>query len=166
MISEKTSKIELIERFGSLTVKKIVHESYPTIGALQREYGKESLTSAIGVIISDVSLSFNSELSQNDILEVAAEIRSSVLRNVTLEGVYLACSELKREAIVGRLNVSKLLKAIHKHLNDITIEAQSKSYNDHLATKHQGESFSIISQEAERLAQREASKWYSQQKAQ
>jgi len=164
MISEKTSKIELIERFGSLTVKKIVNESYPTIGALEREYGKESLTSAIGVIISDISLSFNSELNANDILEVAAEIRSSILRNVTLEGVYLACSDLKRESIVGRLNVSKLLKAMHKHLNDITIEAQSKNYNDHLATKHQGNSFSVARQEAEKFAQREASKWYSQQK--
>jgi len=138
MISEKASKLELIERFGHLNLKEIVHQEYPTIGSLERMHGKDSTENAMAVIVADLSSSFSGDLDKNDIMEIVTEVRSGLNRNITLEGLYLVCQELKRSGIF-KLRLNHVLKAFESHLNEQMKAYELKNYNQHLATKASAE---------------------------
>lgn len=135
MISEKASKLELIQRFGHLTLKEIVNQEYPSIGLLERAHGDEKISKAIAVIVADLSSSFSGDLNKDEIIEIATEIRCGLTRNITLEGLYLLCSELKRSSIM-KLKVNHVLKAVEAHLNEQSNQHEMRNYNAHLANKY------------------------------
>jgi len=134
MISEKASKLELIERFGHLNLKEIVHQEYPTIGSLERMHGKEAAEKSMAVIVADLSSSFSGDLDKDDIMEIVTEVRVGLNRNITLEGLYLICSNLKRSSLF-KLKVNHVLKAVEEHLNEQSNAHLSKNYNKHLEIK-------------------------------
>ena len=134
MISEKASKLELIERFGHLNLKEIVHQEYPTIGSLERIHGKDKAEKAMAVIVADLSSSFSGDLAKDEIMEIVTEVRSGLNRNITLEGLYLICSSLKRSSLF-KLKVNHVLKAVEDHLNEQSKAHQTNNYNKHLELK-------------------------------
>lgn len=136
MITAKSSKLELIRTFNSLTVSKIVAEHYPCVGVLAKSYGNEVVENCIAVIIADLNETFDGDLSKEKIDEITIEINSSMLRNHSLESIFLACKNLKSADVYGKLTVNKVLKELHKTFNEISDATALVNYNKHLATKH------------------------------
>lgn len=134
-ICDKASKIELIEQYANLSLPKIIEDKCPSIAALEKAYGKETTVKVMAVIIADLNTSCSGELNKDDIIEVVTEIRSSITRSITLEGLYLICSKLKRTSTY-KLTIPAILKAVEAHLEDQTQLVMKKNYNQHLATKH------------------------------
>ena len=148
MISARSSKIELIEQYGAMTLKQVVNERPPAIGALERQYGKEAISTAMGVIIGDLNQSFGGDISKDDILEVVAEVRTGLNRSLSLEDLYLVCQEIKT-TYTYKLRVPTILKAVKDHLNEKSNMVMNENYNKHLASKFEGERNSTSYQEDE-----------------
>ena len=138
MISDKSSKIELIEHFGAMTLKQVVKEQPPAIGALERQHGKEAISNAIAVIVSDLNQSFGGDIGKDDILEVVAEVRTGITRSISLEDIYLICQKIKTSSTY-KLKVPTILKAVNDHLAEKSNMVMNENYNKHLAGKFEGE---------------------------
>lgn len=134
MICAKASKFDLIEQYSNLTLSTIVSEKYPSICSLERMHGKESIQKVMSVIIADLSSSFQGDLNMEEIQEVVVEIRSSLTKNITLEGLFLTCSQLKRTTTF-KLKIPTVLKAVNEHLEEQTQAVMSANYNKHLQHK-------------------------------
>ena len=135
MILGRASKVELIRFFSSLTVEEVVQNDYPSVGLLKKEHGLQKVEKAMSVLLYDLSSSFDGSLKKEDVQEIAAEVSSSTLANLSLEDIYLSCREIKTSEHYGKLNVNKVLKTMHKHLAARTDVAAKISYNHHLANK-------------------------------
>lgn len=146
MISEKTSKIELIERYGTLTVKQIINEKPPSIAALERNNGKQAVKNAMAVIVADLNQSFGGDISKDDIMEVVTEIRTGLTCNISLEDLYLVCQKIKTSSTY-KLKVPTILKAVTDHFNEKTNQIANDNYNKHLSMKFEGERSSSQHQE-------------------
>jgi hypothetical protein len=151
LIINGAKKIELIQHYGTLNVPAIVAGNFPTIGSLKTTLGLEQSMKCTGVIIGDLSRSFNNELDDEAIEEISAELHHSILVNLSLESLYLTCARLK-SGKVFKLNTNAVLRALNEHLNELSIAFQERNYNAHLATKH----------DTERLATRQAKKEHAQ----
>lgn len=136
MITAKSSKIELMRAFNQLTVSKIVSDDFPRVGELSRAYGNEVVEQCIAVLVADLSESFNGDLTKDNIDEIAVEINTGILRNHSLESIYLALKRTKTQDIYGKLTVNKVLKELHKTFDEISDAVMLKNYNNHLALKH------------------------------
>lgn len=139
LLTNQATKAELISRFGSLTVQQIAHEEFPSIGQLQREHGEQKTLEAIATILTDLNKSFGNDLDQEQMLDIIANVVNGINRNITLEGFYLTCQEIKCNSTYGKLTSNKVLTAIKKHLNEQMNAYQLKHYNQHLATKESAE---------------------------
>lgn len=159
MISGQSSKIELIRTYSSLSLKKVVDYKFPSIGTLCRTSGSDMVRTATGVILADLSSSFRGELSTDEIEELIEEVHGGLLRNITLEGLWLCCRQLKGSEVRGKLSVNKVLTALNKHLDDVTDLHEIKSKNDHLQHSYH---FERSNNESAKNA--EAIKWYLQNK--
>jgi len=138
MISAQSSKIELIERFGAMTLKQVVNDKPPAIGALERQHGKEETQNVMAVIISDLNNSFGGDISKDDILEVVAEVRMGLTRSISLEDLYLICQKIKTSSTY-KLKVPTILKAVNDHLAEKSNMVMNMNYNYHLANKYEGD---------------------------
>ena len=134
-IIEKSSKIELIKSFSSLSLDKIVKETKPSIGMLAKQYGEEVIQNAVGVVISDLNESFNGDLSKNNIQELIAELTTGFNRNITLEGIFITCRELKYKNDTMKITLNKLLKAFANHQEEVMQLAMKHNYSKHLSVK-------------------------------
>lgn len=137
-IIEQSSKTELIKSFSTLSLEKIVKEKMPSIGLLAKVHGEEVIENAVGVLISDLNESFDKNLSRNEIEEIIAEVTSGFSRNLTLEGIYLTCREIKYKNDTIKITVNKVLKALANHQNSLMECAMRINYSNHLSHKHQG----------------------------
>jgi hypothetical protein len=135
MILEKSSKIDLIRSFGKLTLSRIVEEKYPSISSLEKVYEPDKIEKICMILVSDLSGSFDDELSDNEVQEIAVEINSTMLRNLSLEDLYLAFKELKSSEIYGRLTVNKTLKHLKKYMERKLDAVYEKNYNRYLELK-------------------------------
>jgi len=136
MITAKSSKIELIRTFGGLTLKNIVADHLPSVGNLITKYGQSTVENSLAVLVADLSTSFDGDLNKEAIEEITIEITASkLLRNLSLETVYLCFNELKSADIYGKLSVNKVLKALNKQWEDYSNTVAERNYNEHLATK-------------------------------
>lgn len=88
----------------------------------------------MSIIVADLNASFGGDLNKEDFLEIATEIRSGITRNITLEGLYFVCSQLKRSSTF-KLKIPNILKAIDNHLEEQCKLVMSNNYNQHLQTK-------------------------------
>lgn len=138
MISAKASKLDLIGAFGTLTLKSIINEQYPSISYLEKVHGKEIVQQTIAIIVADLNQSFNGDLTKEDILEIVEETLTGITRNLSLEDIYLVCRLVKVSGVY-KLRVPSLLKAINDHLNEKSNTIANENYNKHLATKFKGE---------------------------
>ncbi|MCZ2393400.1 MAG: hypothetical protein LC105_06070 [Chitinophagales bacterium] len=135
MISERASKLQLIEQYASLTLSKIIDNAYPSVAVLARMHGKDKVDNAMAVIISDLNTSYGGDMDKEAILETVVEIRSGITCNLSLEDLYLICSQLKKSNTF-KLKVPAILKAVHQHLDEKTDRIVEINYNKHLAYKH------------------------------
>ena len=135
LLTKQATKAELISRFGSLTVQQIAHEQFPSIGQLKREHGEQKTVEAIATVLTDLNKSFGNDLDQEQMLDIIANVVNGINRNITLEGFYLTCQEMKCNSTYGKLTSNKVLTAIKKHLNEQMNAYQLKNYNAHLAMK-------------------------------
>jgi hypothetical protein len=153
-IIEKSSKIELIKQFSNLSIEKIVKEKTPSIGMLAKQYGEEVMQNVIGVVISDLNESFNGDLSRSNIEELIAEITTGFNRNITLEGIFITCKNLKYKNDTMKITLSKVLKAVINHHEEVMQLAMKLNYSDHLSKKESRDrpTQSAIDKEADRMA--------------
>lgn len=133
MISEKVSKLELIENFGALTMKKVLHDHPPSITSLEKQHGISGVKQSIAIIVADLNQSFGGDLAKDDILEIVAEICVGMTRNISLEDLYVICHKIKLSNY--KLKVPVVLKAVNDYLNEKMNMAANENYNKHLATK-------------------------------
>lgn len=139
-LSETNSNnLELIRTFGSYTLDKIVKEELPTVGQLQKAYGSEKVELAITIIVCDLSKFFNNEIKEEQAQEIAIEFTSGILRNVTLEGIFLTCQKIKRSDLKFKLSANIILKEMHKHLEEQSDLIMQNNYNKHLAHQFSGD---------------------------
>ncbi len=141
LIINGAKKIELIQHYGTLNVPTIVAGNYPTIGSLKTTLGLEQSMKCTGVIIGDLSRSFNNELDDEAIEEISAELHHTILLNLSLESLYLACARLKAGKVF-KLNTNAVLRALYDHLNELSNAYQERNYNAHLSTKVNGDRIS------------------------
>jgi glucose-6-phosphate 1-dehydrogenase len=136
MILDKASNIALIREFGSLTTKKILESNPPAVAKLKRQYGIKKTESVIGALLSDLSQSFDGSLEREEIEEIAAEITSSRLSNLSMEEVYMACRRIKMaDNNFSKLNVNKVLKVMERQLRDRIEAFGLYNQNRHLSSK-------------------------------
>ncbi len=137
LISEQSSKLEIIRAFSHLTLRKILETSTPTsIGELRKIHGIEKTEAAIGVLVSDLNSSFEGTLTEDNILELIAECTSGFLLNLPLEAIYVAFRELKTSDIKYKLTFNQVLRKINKTWNEYSDVAQEINLNKHLQTKY------------------------------
>lgn len=134
MLTNQATKSDLITRFGHLTVHKIAEESFPSIGQLERQYGEKSIVEAIATILEDLNRAFGNDLDKSMMLDVITNLVNGENRNITLEGFYITCQEIKCTTAY-KLTVNKVLSAVKKHLNDHLSAVQLKNFNNHLRHK-------------------------------
>lgn len=140
MISDKDSKrLDIIRVFGSYGLKRIVEDRPPCIGELARVHGQEKAELAVAIVIHDLGLSFDGDISKEQASEIAAEVSSGLMRNITLEGVFATCQEIKRSDVYGKLTPNKILKALNKHLEEYCESIANANYNRHLSMRFEGE---------------------------
>lgn len=139
LITAKASKTDLIRQFNGLTLPIIVKERFPSIGELARHYGQEQLEKCICVLTADLNESFEGELSKENIEEIAVEISSGLTKNHSLESIYWTFRKIKASDVFGKLTVNKVLKAIDKSFDELSNAVMAENYNNHLATKFDGE---------------------------
>lgn len=135
MILEGASKYDLIEQYSGLTLPVIVKEKYSSIATLTRTEGKEPVQKAMAVLVSDLNTSFGGDMSKEEIIEVVVEVQSGICNNLSLEDLYLICSQLKRNHTF-KLKVPVILKAVEQHLEERTQLIMQINYNAHLNTKY------------------------------
>lgn len=156
MISEGDSKrLDIVRVFGSYSLQKIINDKPPTIGELKKQHGSEKIETALAIVVHDLGLSFDGEITKEHALEIAAEISSTILRNITLEGVFVTCQEIKRSDVFGKLNINKVLKAMHRHLEEQCEAISSKNYNNHLAQKFNTDSERSSTKREERIREQQ-----------
>lgn len=132
MTLEKKSKVDLIRKFGSLSMQVIVTEQYPSVAALSRQYGLEKTEEVNAIILTDLSSSFDGELESVAIEEICAEISSdSELFSLSLEDVYFVCKQIKMSNTFGKLSTNKILTALKKHFADRCDAAAANSMDKH-----------------------------------
>lgn len=134
-ILQKKNKVELIRSYSSLSISKISELGCTSLNGLKREYGLEKVEIFIDVILTDLNSSFDNDLDKNQIAEIIAELTTGFNANISLEGIYLTCRELKYNNTHGKLTLNKVLKALTKHLKDYVDHNESKNYNRHLSQK-------------------------------
>ena len=135
MILGKASKTDMIRVFGQLPLDRIVQGDYPSVGKLSRSFGLEKAEKAIGILLYDLSSSFDGALDKDQVQEICAEISSSVLRNLSLEDVYLVCRRIKHSNQYGKLSTNKVLAALSQHLDERSNAAYTYNLNKHLSSK-------------------------------
>jgi len=118
MALEKASKIDLIRNFANLTVEKIAKVGYPSFGTLTKVHGLEKVEKVTSMLFLDLSATFNDDLSPEQVEEITAEISSSLMRNVSLEDIYLVCRKIKKSKNYGKLNVNKVLISLEEHFEN------------------------------------------------
>ncbi len=118
MVIAGASNVDMIRQFGKISIHQIVSSKFPKIGELRRVQGLKKTESAIGILLSQLSRSFDNALSRDDIMELCAEITSSHLLSLTLEDIFFVCRNIKRTNQFGKLNLNKVLSALDKHLNE------------------------------------------------
>ncbi len=118
MALEKASNIDLIRSFANLTIDKIVETAYPSFGALTKEYGLEKVEKVTSMLFLDLSATFNDELSPEQAQELSVEISSGILRNMSLEDIYLVCRKIKKTRNHKKMNVNFVLMALEQHFDD------------------------------------------------
>lgn len=162
MTLEKVSKVAIIRKFSGLTLNNIFENKYPSLVTLKKQYSLEKLEKVMSILLHDLSLSFNGELTKEDVEEVCAEINSSSLKNLTLEDIYLVCRNIKLSNNYGKLNVNKIMTELIKHQDNRFKAAEHYSYNKHLENKFV-DNDRKPKKEVERIKFREAQSWYLQQ---
>jgi len=151
MISEGDSKrLDLVRTFGSYSLQRIIEDRPPCVGELARIHGQDKVDLAVAVVVHDLGLFFDGEISKDQALEIAAEVSSGLLRNLTLEGIFTTCQEIKRSDVFGKLTSNKIMKALNKHLEDYSESVSQANYNAHLSRKFIGER--SATKEAERIS--------------
>lgn len=156
MISEKASKVDLIRSFNNLTLAKTVSGHYPTISQINKEHGVEKTETLLQIIVSDLSASFNGDLSIEDSKEISATINTGILKNMTLEDVYLVCQQIKRTPSYGKLTLNKVMVALDKHIDERLNLIAEKNRNNHLAQKF----IEPRKADQEKKKMREAKNWH------
>lgn len=136
MILEKASNIQLIRAFGSLTVQKVVQTNPPALAKLKTIHGIEKTEAVIAVILSDLSASFDGTLDKESVEEIAVELTSSKLQNLSMEEVFIACRNLKNaDNNFSKLTVNKVLATMNKQLKERVTAFGLHNQNKHLSTK-------------------------------
>jgi len=117
MTLEKASKLDLIRHFSNLTMDKLVKKSYTSIGSLKKAYSLEQIEKVIKILLNDLSASFGGSLNTDQIEELAVELTSNILINLSLEDVYFTCRQIKISKNYHKLNVNIVLMAFEEHLS-------------------------------------------------
>lgn len=129
-------KVDLIRSFSNLSIHQIVEQRYPSISKLSQQYGIEKTEKVVQVLVLDLASAFDSELGDDQVAEISAELTSGLNRSMSMEDIYLICREIKTSSSFGKLTVNKVLTAARKHLEAKTKAAADYSLNKHLSNKH------------------------------
>ena len=160
MILGKASKMDLIRSFNTLTLKKTVSGIYPTISHLKRQKGAEQTEKVLQIMIADLSASFGGALEEDDIEEIAISITTGILKNMTLEDVFIVSRDIKKSPSFGKMNLNKVMVALEDHLNKRIQLIADINHNEHLSTKFSADR----NADKEKEKHREAKLWYINEK--
>ncbi len=119
---EKASKKELIRSFNGLTIEKIIESKPTSLGQIQKDYTQDKAEHLTMILVADFALAFKDDLSKYDFEEIVLELNNSLLRNLSLEDVYLCLKELKSVKMYGKVNVNQILV----HFNEYSERKQLK----------------------------------------
>jgi hypothetical protein len=134
-LMNKTKKTELIRKYNSLTLDKIIKHGYPSIGSLQHQHSVSTIEIVTGILINDLSESFGKDLKDAHIEELSIEINNSIYRNLSFEELYIAFNGLKKSNVIGKLTINKVLRHLEEFMEVRTNLFMTHNYNNHLATK-------------------------------
>ena len=136
MILEKTSKIDMIRAFGSLSLPVIIKSDFPSVKKLEMEHGLEKVEKVLAVMFHDLSSSFNGDLDRDAVEELCAEITSTSTRNLSMEDVYLVCRNITKAKNYKKLDLNIVMLALEDHLNTRSNLIYEANLNDHLSKKN------------------------------
>lgn len=116
-------------------MKSAVESRFPSLGMIEREHGHEIMTNCVGVLISDLNTTFDGSLSKDAIEEIIAETTTGLMKNHSLETLFLVCKKLKQDDKIFKLTINKVVRAIQAGFEEYQQEVMSQNYNNHLANK-------------------------------
>ena len=135
LITAQSSKIEIIRAFNGLTMKEAVASRFPSLGKIEKEHGPEIMNNCVGVLISDLNTSFDGALSKDAIEEIVAETTTGLMKNHSLETLFLVCKKLKADDKIFKLTINKVVRAIQAGFDEYQKEVMNQNYNNHLANQ-------------------------------
>lgn len=116
-------------------MKSAVESRFPSLGMIEREHGHEIMTNCVGVLISDLNTTFDGSLSKDAIEEIIAETTTGLMKNHSLETLFLVCKKLKQDDKIFKLTINKVVRAIQAGFEEYQQEVMSQNYNNHLANQ-------------------------------
>lgn len=143
VMQTKPSRVQMIEKYGDLTLKKIIKQQPPSIRALEREYGRKTIHTALCVMVGDLNQSFNGDMNEDDLEEVAAELRMGITKSLSLEDLYLICRNIKTSTKSYKLRVTTILKAANDYLQEKSNLVMNENYNKHRSMQFEGNRTSV-----------------------
>lgn len=129
------SKLDLIRNNANLSIQKAADSSIPTLGHLKKEFSAEQIEKCVGILVADLSESFDYDLKEKQIEEIAVTICSGINLNLKLETIFLACNQIKQQANYGKLNVNKVLNTIRTLFDEQLEVIQQNNQNQHYQLK-------------------------------
>lgn len=133
-VLEKSSNRELVRSYGNLSMEKVLEGDYPSMSALRRHYGRETIENTVAVLVQDASSYFDKTLSDEQSKDIGAEVLASY-PSLMLEDLFVMLQDLKQTELYGKLTPNKILSRCKKYFEKRTELAGQKSLSDHLAKK-------------------------------
>lgn len=140
MISAKASKVELLKAYGDLTLEKVATMKPMSLAQMAKVEEPEVCMKYVAVIVADLSQFFNGDLEREDIEEVAAEVQFSMLKNLTLEDVYVACMRIKRSKVSYKLTANEVLRQLNAYMDERCTYIANLNLSGHFSEQYREES--------------------------
>lgn len=147
MISEKASKAEILQHYGSMSLEKVIKLNPPSMAVLAKQLTPEKCMQLTAVLVADLSQFFNGDLDKEDCQEVAAEVQFTLLKNLSLEDVYVALQKIKRSKISYKLTANEVVRQLNAYLDERCNLISQLNYSSHLAIGQREKSLREIEQE-------------------
>lgn len=124
--------MELVRRYGDLTIGDVAGQGYPALSALAKHHGPEKVERCLSILLIEASSYFSDTLDKDTALEVAVDVRQAHYF-LSLEDCYIVIQRLKQSTLYGKLTPNRILAEFKKYQEERLQHSITKRENEHLA---------------------------------
>ena len=130
----KTPKHLLLKKYSNLSLLNNVKNKYPSIKRLIKEINEEEVIRAISILIADVNIVFSGDLSKEQIIDIAYEISTGFLNNLSLEDLFVVVKRVKHKDFY-KLKPNFILNECQRYIEEKMATHAQFSVSQHQQTK-------------------------------